>query len=298
MNKNSARRLVRGVFGSALVALAIAASPQVSQAHAGNESYVYLNVAETDLRGQVEMPYSDLREVLGLELTGDDAAIRAELEAQLPELQSYADSHLSIGTASTTWALDFDGVETLKEFYDVDDGEYAILPFVVDLGGIEVPQTLDVTFDPFFDEIEGRSSLLLIANDWKRGVFDNETRGLGAVRRRVAHPHGRSGCDEPVEELLPERHARTRSHQDRSRPHLLRARAAAAVGARVLDSRSGRRPQRSDRRCGACSRSSRCSRSPTRSRSRSPASTSCRCHRRKSSRRSSPHRSPPLRSTT
>ncbi len=178
MNKNSARRLVRGVFCSALVALAIAASPQVSQAHAGNESYVYLNVAETDLRGQVEMPYSDLREVLGLDLTGDDAAIRAELEAQLPELQSYAESHLSIGTASTTWALDFDGLETLKEFYDVADGEYAILPFVVDLGGIEVPQTLDVTFDPFFDQIEGRSGLLLIANDWKRGVFDNEAEAL------------------------------------------------------------------------------------------------------------------------
>ncbi len=177
MSRNWTLRGRRAAFATVATVLAVLAAPGTSSAHAGDESYVYLDVADDDLRGQVEMPYGDIRTALGLELEGSEAEIRAELASNVGMLQEYADAHLSIGDASRTWDLAFDGVLTLSEAYEVE-GEYAILPFVVDLGGVEVPQTLTVSFDPFFDEVDGRSALLLIANDWKRGVFDNEREAL------------------------------------------------------------------------------------------------------------------------
>ena len=178
MNLRCTHRGTRTAFAAAVTIVGVLVAPGTSSAHAGNESYVYLDVADTDLRGQVEMPYGDIRTALGLQLDGSEAEIRTELEDNLDSLQTYAEEHLSIGDASGPWDLAFDGLLTLSEAYDVPGGEYAILPFVVELDGIDVPQTITVSFDPFFDEIEGRSALLLISNDWKRGVFDNEREAL------------------------------------------------------------------------------------------------------------------------
>ncbi len=178
MSRNSTHRATRAALAAAVAILALLVAPGTSSAHAGNESYVYLDVADDDLRGQVEMPYGDIRTAFGLELDGSDAENQIELADHLDTLQAYAVEHLSIGDASGPWTLVFDGVLTLADAYDVEGGEYAIFPFVVDLGGIDVPQVLTVSFDPFFDEIEGRNALLLIANDWKRGVFDNEAEAL------------------------------------------------------------------------------------------------------------------------
>ena len=177
------RSRASGFTAAMLVALIaslaiVLVGPGRADAHAGDESYVYLDVAEDDLRGQVEMPYIDLREVFGLDLEGDEVAVKAELEANLELLQGYARDRLSIGAGSVTWDLDFDGVLTLGEAYEAEGGEYAVLPFVVDLDGAVVPRELTVAFDPFFDEIQGRNALLLISNDWRRGVFDNEAEAL------------------------------------------------------------------------------------------------------------------------
>jgi hypothetical protein len=152
--------------------------PSTAAAHAGDESYVYLEVSDDDLRGRVEMPYVDLRTVFGFDLEGSNEEIRAELEANIEVLQSYASERLSIGSGGTDWSIEFEGILTLTDFVEEDSDGYAVLPFVVDLRGADVPQVLDTRFDPFFDEIEGRSALLLIANDWQRGVFDNEAEAL------------------------------------------------------------------------------------------------------------------------
>jgi hypothetical protein len=152
--------------------------PSPAEAHAGDESYVYLEVSDDDLRGRVEMPYGDLRTVFGLELEGSNEEIRAELEDNVELLQTYAAGRLSIGADGAEWPIRYDGILTLTDFVEEESASYAVLPFVVDLGGAAVPQVLEVRFDPFFDEVEGRSALLLIANDWQRGVFDNEAEAL------------------------------------------------------------------------------------------------------------------------
>ncbi|MEM9565000.1 MAG: HupE/UreJ family protein [Actinomycetota bacterium] len=163
------------------------ASP--ASAHRGEQSYLYFDVTETELEGRVEFPYTDVREVFDLELEGSSEEIQAELEANLDELIDYALTHTSIGAGGLAWNLDFDGVELLSDREDTD-GEpgYAILPFTVDVPGSEVPRELDITFTPFFDELLNRDSIVLVSNDWQRGVFEAEANELVFL-----NPGNRSG---------------------------------------------------------------------------------------------------------
>ena len=168
--------MVLFVAVSAVGALAPAGT---ASAHRFDESYLYLDVGDASLSGRVEMPYDDLRTVFDLQLTGEDDDIIAELESNLDELQAYAAGTTSIGAAGSTWQLEFDGLELLDEEGDGGDGRgYAILPYRVALGGGDVPQVLELTFTPFLAEIPNRTNITLVANDWKRGVVEEEANEL------------------------------------------------------------------------------------------------------------------------
>ena len=51
--------------------------------------------------------------------------------------------------------------------------EFVEVVFDVDAGDVS-PTVIQVTLDPFFDEIENRDALLLTGNDWTRGIVDSE----------------------------------------------------------------------------------------------------------------------------
>jgi len=167
------------LVAATIVAVTVLAAAGSADAHRNDESYLYLDIGDQALTGRVEMPYRDMREVFGLSLSGSADEILAELEANLDQLQAYATDETTIGADGTTWPLTFDGVELV---FDREVGPnglgYAILPFTVDLSGQEVPQVIDVTFTPFLEEIADRNNVTLVSNDWKRGVFDQETNEL------------------------------------------------------------------------------------------------------------------------
>ena len=155
------------------------ALPNPASAHRNDESYLYLDVGDRSLSGRVELPYPDLRSEFGFELEGTPDELRAEIESELDFLQTYAADETSIGVDGETWDMTFEGYELLFEESSGPNGlGYVVLPFVVDLTRSSVPQVLDVTFTPFLDEIDDRNNITLVANDWKRGVFDEETNEL------------------------------------------------------------------------------------------------------------------------
>ena len=165
--------MTRPLFKAALALAAAFAllgfAPTPAGAHAGDQSYLYLDVTDEELGGRVEMPYIDLREVFGWELDdSDDDAVLAELRANADELWAYVSDHVSIGADGRTWDLEFTDVTLLGA-----EGGYAVVGFVADVPGDSVPRTLEIGFDPFFDEIDDRDALLLIGNDWQAGVIDN-----------------------------------------------------------------------------------------------------------------------------
>lgn len=177
-------------------ALAVLIPAGAANAHRYDESYLYLDVGDASLGGRVELPYGDLRTVFGLDLSGDADEIHAELEANLDQLQSYVDANTSIGSSGSVWALEFDGLELLDEEGVGENGRgYAILPYRVALGGLDVPQVLDVTFTPFLEEIPDRTNITLVGNDWKRGVVEEEANEL--LFHTLDSPSGTIDLGEP-----------------------------------------------------------------------------------------------------
>jgi hypothetical protein len=149
-----------------------------ADAHSGDQTYLYLDVAETSLSGRIEAPVGDLRTALGLKLEGSDDAVLAELEANSDGLHRYFDEHFDVGTGDVDWPLTFDSLELFYSDLPEADDNYILFPFTADVsatvdGGGTLPRVFEVRFDPFFDEVEGRDALLLIGNDWQAGVIDN-----------------------------------------------------------------------------------------------------------------------------
>jgi len=171
-------RIVLGLFFVATV-VGLATPTGTASAHRNDESYVYLDIGDADLRGTVQMPYPDIREVLGLELVGTAEEVRAEIAANLGLLQAYADERTSIGAAGAVWSVAFDGFTVLEDT-DVSEGGlgYVILPFVVDLRGGAVPQLIELEFTPFLQEIPDRNNIGLISNYWEGGFIGGEANEL------------------------------------------------------------------------------------------------------------------------
>jgi hypothetical protein len=168
------RRAAGAVTVAVLAALSGLALAGPAGAHTGNQSYLYLDVTETSLGGRVEAPLGDLNAVLGLDLGGADGEIEAGLAANAEEIDAYLADHLEIGeVGGGSWPITFEGGELFFSDLPEADDNYVIFPFTVEVAGDEVPRQLDVRFDPFFDEIDGRDALLLIGNDWQAGVIEN-----------------------------------------------------------------------------------------------------------------------------
>lgn len=169
----------RSFLIAALALVFLVGQVSTAGAHRNDESYLYLDVGDATLNGRVEMPYPDLRSVLGLEVSGTADEILAEFEANLDMLQTYADDNTAVGADGSVWPLEFEGVELLFDEGSGPNGlGYVILPFAVETGLDEVPQVLEVTFTPFLAEIADRNNITLVSNDWRRGVFGEETNEL------------------------------------------------------------------------------------------------------------------------
>ncbi|MCB0992222.1 MAG: hypothetical protein KDB16_14685, partial [Acidimicrobiales bacterium] len=80
------------------------------------------------------------------------------------------------------WQIEF-GEASLLFPNNTPDFNYVQLAFEVVVPEASVPRDLEVTFDPFFDEVPDRVGLLLIENDWAAGTFDNESEALVAFDR-------------------------------------------------------------------------------------------------------------------
>ena len=143
-----------------------------SAAHSDQQSYLYLDVTDRSLGGRVEVPWVDLREVLGLELEGDGDALLAELEANRDRIGDYLAANMGFGPDGVAWPISFGDIYLFESDEPEFDLDYAVLDFTV-AAEQPVPRVFDVRFEPFLDEVDGRNHLMLIANDWEAGVIDN-----------------------------------------------------------------------------------------------------------------------------
>jgi hypothetical protein len=164
-----------GASIAALILVVGLAAP-VAHAHETEQPYLYVFVTESTVDGRAELAIGDVAEVLGLDLGGDDRSIEAALREQSDALRSYLGDHISIGAEGARWTLDLGRVDLFRE------GPSALAFAVVQYSAVvpagEVPRVLEIGFDPFFDEIDGRDGLLLLTGGWVDGGFDRDREAL------------------------------------------------------------------------------------------------------------------------
>ena len=175
---------MRVLLAAALVLVAVLGVSSPVSAHRGDQSYLYLDVTPTSLTGRIEVPIRDLNQALGLNLGGSNDELLAGLSASVDVVGTYLEAHLEIGAGGSPWPFTLgDGLLFFSDLAEADDN-YVVFPFSVTTSG-PVPRQLEVRFDPFFDEIEGRDALLLIGNDWQAGVIDNGSTALATFDART-----------------------------------------------------------------------------------------------------------------
>jgi hypothetical protein len=154
-----------------------------ASAHAGDQSYLYLDVSDLALAGRVEFPLGDVESVFGIDFENDasDAATLGLIDERLDELVAFADDHLTISDADgNELTTTFEGRRLLSTDKFDQDNNYLLLEFT--LSGFDTPAPRDfiIEFDPFFDEIPGRDGLIVIENDIEGGIYGNEANALVA----------------------------------------------------------------------------------------------------------------------
>jgi hypothetical protein len=171
--RRGATRLLAVLVG-ALTLLGLTSSPAF--AHETKQPYLYVFVTESTVDGRVELAVDDVASALGLDLDGDDAAIEATLRDQVDLLRAYAADHLAIGAEGRDWDLEFGRVDLFRE--GPGALAFAVVQYRAIVPANEVTRVLDITFDPFFDEIDGRDGLLLLSGGWDDGVYDRDKETL------------------------------------------------------------------------------------------------------------------------
>ncbi len=152
------------VFGLLLVPVTPAA------AHTTEQPYLYVFVTETGIDGRAELAIGDVDSILGLDMSGDDTTIEATLRDNADVLYGYLSDHMAITTPDGKRTLEFGAVDLFRE--GSTDLAFAVIQYTA--GEHEVaPKTIDVQFDPFFDEIDGRDGLLLINGGFELGEFSS-----------------------------------------------------------------------------------------------------------------------------
>lgn len=159
--------LNRAVVAALLALLLIGSGAHSARAHRGDQSYLYLQITDV-VQVEVHLPFTDLNRHLGLDLQTDDPDLDGAIGAARERLDEFARAHVAIEGAGEQWRIGASDVSRLLET------DYVLVRFEVDLEPDDVPDVLDVTFDPFFDEDATRDALFLIFNDWERGYVNNE----------------------------------------------------------------------------------------------------------------------------
>jgi hypothetical protein len=166
------RRIMRRASIVLLLAMVGAlAMSGVAAAHSSGESYVYLEIFDSTIEGELHYPVEELNDVLGLDIPNDPEGAAAWAEANQGIVHEYSANHLAMsGVDGSEWPIVFGTFDGL----DGRDGAYLIAAFEVDREFDETPRQFVVTYDAIVHAKPDRAALLAIATDFGSGTFNNE----------------------------------------------------------------------------------------------------------------------------
>ena len=142
--------------------------PLVSQAHAPDQSYIYLRIYQDGMGGRYELTSKYMNEALGLNLP--EAISMDDLRPHIPAVHAYLRERAGFSSNGQQFPLKF----TDPEILPLDD-EDDYVRFHFDMENVtEVPEMLDVRYNVMFDKEEKHRGLLIVEYNWKAGIHENE----------------------------------------------------------------------------------------------------------------------------
>ena len=147
----------------------------IAAAHTGEQSYVYLDIYDSSIEGEIHYPVSDLNDVLGTSIPDDpdDAAEWADANAEV--IYAYSAEHIAMADLDgEEWPISFGGFTSI----DFGDGAYLNVEIIVDRDFVDVPRRFIVAYDAIIHAKPQRDALLVIATDFGSGTFNNEADSL------------------------------------------------------------------------------------------------------------------------
>ncbi len=158
----------KGVAALLIVAISIVAFMQPAAAHETEQPYAYLFVGESTLDGRLELSVNDVGEVLGIDVSGTDAEIEANLRQATDALTAYAGQTFAIAGPDGEYDIEWGRVDLFRENSTL---AFAVVQYTAVVADGSVPANLDVRFEPFLDEIDGRDGLLLVNGGFENGEY-------------------------------------------------------------------------------------------------------------------------------
>ncbi|MEO0873668.1 MAG: HupE/UreJ family protein, partial [Bacteroidota bacterium] len=145
------------------------AFPSLLEAHAPDQSYVYMRIYGDGIGGRFEITAKDLNRSLNLNLP--DRMSMADIEPHIGTIQAYLDRISGFSANGTTYELTFNEVEILE----LDEMEYFAMFHFALPEVTEVPEALQVRYEGFFDTNDQHRGVLIQAYNWKAGIVNNES---------------------------------------------------------------------------------------------------------------------------
>lgn len=157
-----------------LSAWALAISADRADAHASGETYVWLNVEETQFTGRVEINLNDLRNKLQIAVPQEPEARMAALNASREKVLSYIRAHLSLQAEGDEIPMTFGDITVLD--LPGEEGTYAQYNYTTPVG--LVPDQLTVRNSLFVEDDYIHRSLLCLERNHKTGEAYDEFAAL------------------------------------------------------------------------------------------------------------------------
>ena len=145
-----------------------AAIPKIANAHAPDQSYIYLKVHQELVEGQIQITTKDLNTALGLNL--DPNLSMEDLQPYIKRIQNYATKEIQFSGDGQVFPIEYTGTR----IYPTGPGTFVILDF--ELGNIaEVPDFVDLKYNILFEKDNKHQGLILFEYNWKAGIVNNES---------------------------------------------------------------------------------------------------------------------------
>jgi hypothetical protein len=150
--------------------LLITAFHSTAFAHFPDQSYIYLQIQENSVTGRFEISTRDLNKVFGLDLKA--GLTKKDLAPHIAKIQEYVSQNASFSSKEGgDYPIRFTEPDILRaEVF----GDFVLLKFELD-GIKNVPKKLNVQYQAFIKDISGHTALLVIEENKKVGLANNES---------------------------------------------------------------------------------------------------------------------------